>query len=191
MQLEHLHVLFGRERDVEMVDRFARRDLRRFVDRAEKRQPAVAEMIARRLVVDEADDLVAELAMFENLVGDEPSELAGSGDEDALQADARAPASLEHLAHELARRERQRDVQHEEDAPGSLRDFERAARSRRRGREIRLHVQRRDDAEHDREDAADEHGEEIVDARTSAPQAIQPLQVEAERHERRRQTAAR
>ena len=33
------------------------------------------------------------------------------------------------------------------------------------------------------EDAADEHGEEIVDARAAAAQPIEPLQVEAERHE--------
>ena len=44
--------------------------------RAEQRQPAVAEVIAGCAVVDEADDLIAELAMLEDLVGDEPAELA-------------------------------------------------------------------------------------------------------------------
>ena len=52
--------------------------------------------------------------------------------------------------------------------------------------EVGLHVQRRDDAEDDREDAADEDGEEVVDARAAAAQAVEALQVEAERHERRR-----
>ena len=33
------------------------------------------------------------------------------------------------------------------------------------------------------EDAADEHGEEVVDARAAAPQVIQPLDVERERQD--------
>ena len=36
-----------------------------------------------------------------------------------------------------------------------------------------------------REDAADEHGEEIVDARAAAPQPVEPLHLERERHEQR------
>ena len=96
--------------------------------RAEQRQAAVAEVIAGRAVVDEADDLIAELAVLEDLVGDQAAELAGAGDQNPLQADAGAPAALEHLAHELARREGQRDVQDEEDRPDHLRDLERAAR---------------------------------------------------------------
>ena len=54
---------------------------------------------------------------------------------------------------------------------------------RRVGREVRLHVQRGDDAEDDRQDAADEDGEEVVDPRAAAAQAIEALQVEAQRHE--------
>ena len=69
-------MLLGRQRDVEMIDRFALRDLGGLVDRAEQRQAAVAEVIAGRPVVDEADDLIAELAVLEDLVGDQASELA-------------------------------------------------------------------------------------------------------------------
>ena len=98
----------------------------RFVERAEQRKPAVAEVIAAGAVVDEADDLIAELAVLEDLVGDQPAELAGAGDQNPLEADAGAPAALEHLAHELARRERQRDVEHQENRPDRLRHFERA-----------------------------------------------------------------
>ena len=121
--------------------------------------------------------------MLENLVGDEAAELARAGDQNPLEADARAPAALEHLAHELARRERQRDVEDEEDAPDDLRHFEGAAILRGAGREVGLHVQRGDDAEDDGENAADEDGEEVVDARAAAPQAVEALQVEAERHQ--------
>ncbi len=142
-------------------------------------------MIAGRAIVDEADDLVAELAVLEDLVGDQPPELARAGDENALQADAGAPAALEHLAHQLARRERQDDVEDEEDRPDELRHLERAASRCGVAGEVGLHVQRRDDAEHDREDAADEDGEEVVDARAAAAQPVEALQVEAERHERR------
>ena len=84
---------------------------------AEQRQAAIAEMVAAGAIVDEADDLIAELAMLENLVGDHASEIAGAGDEDAPQPDARDPAPLERLAHELARQIAERDVEDEEDAP--------------------------------------------------------------------------
>ena len=60
-------------------------------------------MIAGGPVVEEPDDLEAELAVLEDLVGDELAEVAGAGDQHALQADARLPAALERLAHELAR----------------------------------------------------------------------------------------
>src|SRR5215470_7608170 len=38
-ELQHPHVLFGRQRHVEMVNRLARADFRRLVDRPEQRQP--------------------------------------------------------------------------------------------------------------------------------------------------------
>ena len=74
-QVDHLHVLLGRKRDVQVIDLFPRGDFRRLVDRAEQRQTAIAEMVAGP-IVDEADDLVAELAMFDDLVRDETAELA-------------------------------------------------------------------------------------------------------------------
>ena len=177
-------MLLGRQRDIQVVDRLARRDIRRFVDRAEQRQPAIAEVVAGCAVVDETDDLIAQLAVLENLVGDEPPEVARARDQDALEPDAGAPAALEHLAHQLARRERQADVQHQEDRPDRLRHLEGARRARRRTGEVDLHVERGHDAEQHGEDGADEHGEEVVDARSAAAQPVQALEVEAERHDR-------
>ena len=168
-----------------MIDRLARRNLGGVVDRAEQREAAIAEMIAGRAIVDEADDLVPELTAFENSVGDEASQLARSGDENPLEADAGAPAPLEDFAHDLARREGERDVQDQEDRPGGLRDFERAAIPRGGRGEVNLDVRRRHDAEDDGEDAPDEDGEEIVDARMAAAQAIQSLQLKADRNEHR------
>src|SRR4029077_17122351 len=118
------------------------------------------------------DDLIAELAVLEDLVRDEPAQLAGSRDENPLQPDPRAPAPLERFPYELARRVRQRDVQDQEEAPDDLRDLEDPFGLRRAAREIRLHVQRGDDAEDDGEDAADEDGEEVVHARSPAPQPV-------------------
>ena len=102
-QLDHAQVLFRRQRHVQVIDRFALGDLRRFVDRAEQRQPAVSEVIAGGAIVDEPDDLIAELAVLDDLVGDEAAQLAGSRNQDPLQTDAGAPPALEHVAHELAR----------------------------------------------------------------------------------------
>ena len=76
-------------------------DLGRVGQRAEQRQAAVAEVVAAGAIVDEADHLIAELAVLEHAVGDHAAQVAGAGDEDALQADAGAPPPLEQLAHAL------------------------------------------------------------------------------------------
>ena len=49
---------------------------------------------------------------------------------------------------------------------------------------VGLEVERAADAEDDREDRPDEHGEEIVDARAAAAQVIEPLGVERDRDDR-------
>ena len=53
-QAEHLHVLFERQRDVEVIDALAAQDLVGVAERAEQRQAAVADVIAGA-IVDEAD----------------------------------------------------------------------------------------------------------------------------------------
>jgi hypothetical protein len=184
-QAEHLDVFLEWKRDVQVIDAFALRHFARFGERAEKRQAAVAEVIAGGAIVDEADDLVAELAMFENLVGDQPPELARARDQDPLQSDAGLPPPLECKADGLARCEGEGDIQYEKDRPHRLRDFERAAIPHRVGHVVGLHVQRAEDAEDHRDHAADEHGEEIVDARAAAAQAIETLEPVRHRDERR------
>jgi hypothetical protein len=69
-------VLLGRQGDVKVIDALARGDVRGAVERAEEREAAIAKMIARRAVVHESHDLIAQLAMFDDLVGDDPSELS-------------------------------------------------------------------------------------------------------------------
>ena len=113
-QLQHAQVLLGRQRDIQVVDSLAHGDLARLVERPEQRQPAVTEQIAPGAVVDESDDVVAELAVFENLVGHQSPEFPRAGDQDALQPDARSPAALQQLAYDLSRREREHHVDYEE-----------------------------------------------------------------------------
>ncbi len=55
--------------------------------------------------------------------------------------------------------------------------------SLRAGDDVGLDVQGRHHAEEHGEDAADEDGEEVVNARSAAAQAIEALQEEAERHD--------
>ncbi len=110
--------------------------------RAEQRQAAVAQVIAAGAIVDEADHLIAELAVLKNLLGDDAAEVAGAGNQDALQSEARFPAPLEHLAHELARSERQRDVDHQEQGPDDARDLIRADGLFLGRRVVRVDVQR-------------------------------------------------
>ena len=99
-------------------------------------------MIAARAIVDEADDLIAELAMLEHLVRDHAAKLAGAGNQDAPQPDAGGPAPLERFAHELARQVAERDVEQQEDAPDRLRHLIRADRARVRN-DIGADIQRR------------------------------------------------
>ena len=166
-----------------MIDGFALRDFGGVVQCAEQREAAVADGVAAGAVVQEADNLVAELAVLENLVGDQPPQLAGTRDHDPFEADAGTPAPLERLAHDFARREREDDVDEQESSPDQLRDLVRPAILELVGDVVRLEIQRRDHAEHDRQDAADEDSEEIVHARAPTPQAIQPLHVERERYQ--------
>ena len=102
-QAEHLHVLFERQRDVEVIDALAADDLVGVAERAEQRQAAVADVIADGAIVDEAEQLEAELAVIEHLVRDHPAEIAGAGNQHPLEPDAGLPAPLERFAHQLAR----------------------------------------------------------------------------------------
>ena len=86
-----------------MIDPFALGDLGDLGQRAEQRQPAVADVIAAGAIVDEANHLEAELAVLEDAIGDHASEIAGAGNQNPLQADAGAPAALQQLADHGAR----------------------------------------------------------------------------------------
>ena len=182
-QVEQLGVLLERQRDVEVIDALALGDLGDLGQRAEQRQPAVADVIAAGAIVDEADDLIAELAVLEDAVGDHAAEIAGAGDQDALQADAGAPAALEQLAHRFARGVGEHHVEREEQPPDDLRDLVGALRPCRVGGVVGADVQRREDAEDHRQDAADQHGEEVVHARAAAAQPVDALQLEGERRQ--------
>jgi hypothetical protein len=171
-------MLFGGECDIQVIDTLAPDDLRRFVEGPEERQAAISKVIAGCPIVHEPDNLIPELPMLENLVRDEPAQLARSGDENLLEPDAGAPAAFQHLAHQLARGVGERHVEDQKHRPGQLRDLERRIR-----RDIGLHIQRRDDTEDDCQDAAHEHREEIVHARAAAPQPVEPLEKKPERHD--------
>ena len=67
--------------------------------------------------------------------------------------------------------------------PDQLRDLVGAAALDVVGDVVGLEIQRADHADDHREDAADQHVEEVVDARAAAPQAVEALQVEADRHD--------
>ena len=116
-QLEQLRVLLDRQRDVEVIDALGVGHLGDIGQLAEQRQPAIAEVIAAGAIVDEADDLVAELAVLQHAVGQHAAEIAGAGNQNALQPDAGAPPALEQLADRLARRVGEDDGQHRGTAP--------------------------------------------------------------------------
>ena len=182
---EHLDVLFERQGDVDVIDALLANDFAAIGQRPQERQAAIADVIAGA-VVEESDDLEAELAMLEQLVGDQPAEVAGARDQNLLEADAGAPATLERLPHELARRVGQDHVDDEEqqpDRPRNLVDTLCLRLGRKERRMVDLIVESADQAEDNGEDAADKDGEEIVDARAPAAEPVKALHLEGERHE--------
>ena len=120
-------------------------------------------MVAARTVVEEPDDLQAEVPVFEDSVGQQAPEFTRAGDEHPLEADARSPAALEELAHEFARAEGEQDVDCEKQRPHELRDFEDADLLQLVAEIVGLEIQGSPHAEHHGDDAADEDREEVVD----------------------------
>ena len=117
---EHFHVLLEGQRDVDMIDALGSDDVVGVGEHAEEGEPAISDVIAGRAIVDEADDLEAELAMLEHLVGDHAPEISGTGNQHALEADPRFPPPLEGFANDFAREIGQRDVGQEEEDPHPL-----------------------------------------------------------------------
>ena len=174
-------MLLERQRHVDVIDPFLPDDLVRFGERAEQRESAVPDVIARSPVVQEADDLESELAMLEDLVGDHLAEVARPRDQDALQADAGFPPVFERLADDLPRTVREGNVDRDEHRPAELRHLVDALVFQFLGQPVRLEIQGAEEAQDDRQNGADEDGEEVVDARPSAAQPIQALNVECRR----------
>ena len=188
-QLEQLRVLFDRQRDIEVIDALGMDDVGDIRQLAEQRQPAISQVVAAGAVVDEPDDLIAELAVLQHAVGQHPAEIAGAGNQNPLQPDAGAPSPLEQLTDRLARGIGERDGQHEKQPPDDLRDLVGAVRPVVRGGLVGLEVQRGEHAGDDHEDAADEHAEEVVDARAAASQPVDALEVEHDRRQQRDRAA--
>ena len=94
------------QRDVKLIDALASGHLAYLGERAKQREAAVAQTIAVRAIVHEAHHLIAELAMVQDAFGDHASHVTGPGDQNSLQPEAFAPATLQQLAHAFARRHR-------------------------------------------------------------------------------------
>ncbi len=82
-QREHLDVLFERQGDVDVIDAFLADDSRRHRPACRAAAGRDSRCGRRGAVVEEADDLEAELAMLEQLVGHEPAEVARAGNQHA------------------------------------------------------------------------------------------------------------
>jgi len=103
-----------------VVHAFPLGDLGDFRQRAEQRQAAVADVVAAGTIVEEPNDLITQLTMLEDAVRDDAAQIPGAGDEDPLQPDPGAPASLEQLTHRLSGRVGEHQVEDEEEAPHDL-----------------------------------------------------------------------
>src|SRR5687768_3873786 len=128
----------------------------------------MAGAFAAGLVGNQADDLTATRGQLANPARTNAAKSAGARNQHSAQANASQPAPLKRLTNELARQIPERDVAEQEDAPHRARDLEGPDVALGLGRVVRLEVQRRDNAEDDGKDAADQHVEEVVDARAAA-----------------------
>ena len=127
--------------------------------------------------------LKPELAMVEHLVRDHAAEIAGAGNQHALEPDAGLPPALERFAHQLAGQVGEQHVDDQEQRPADLRDLVDAGVLQVLRQVVGADDQGAEHAEHDRQDAADEDREEVVEPRAAAAQAIEPLHVEGDRHQ--------
>ena len=178
-------MLLERECHVEVVHSLAPHDVRRLLQATEQRKAAIPQVITASAIVEEPDDLVAELAVLEDFIGHHPSKLPGAGNQNSTKSDARNPAALERFAHQFARQIRENNVENKKDRPAPLRNLIRAERSLSVRRVVGADIQGDHHSEHDRDDAADENVEEVVDARSPASQPVQPLQLEGQRDDDR------
>ncbi len=174
-EVEHLDVLVERQRHVQVVDVFLPQNLRSVVEGPQQWQASITEMIAARPVVDETDHLITELAMLKDFFGNHASQIPCAGNQDPLQADAGFPSPLENFPDQLARAERQHDVDDEEQRPDDAGDLIRADRLFLGRGVIRVHIQRGHDAENDCDNGTDENQEEVVHPGPAAAQAIDAL----------------
>ena len=140
-------------------------------------------MIAAGAIVDEADGLISKLTVLQDAVGHHAPKVAGARNKDTLQADAGAPPAFQQLPHRFARGVGKDDIEAKKQRPDELRHFVRAAGFRLFGRVVRLHVQGGDHAQDDGQDAADEDGKEIVDARAAAAEPVGALDLKGERRQ--------
>ena len=69
-------MLVERQRDIQMVDPFALRDLADLAERAEQRQAAVADVVTPRAVVHESDDLVTQFPVLQDAVRHEAAKVS-------------------------------------------------------------------------------------------------------------------
>src|SRR5262245_44665940 len=178
-------MLVERQGDVQVIDPLPLRDIADFGERAEERKTAIPDVIAARPIVHETDDLISELAMLQDSIRDHPSKIPRAGNQDSLETDAGAPPMLEQGAHQPTRTVREQHVAGQEHSPDELRNLVRAVRLVDIGDVIGLDVQRRADAEDNREDAADEDGEEIVHARSAATEPVYALKLKGDRRQHR------
>ena len=74
----------------------------RLAQRAEERQPAIADMVAGRAVIEEPNHLESEFPVFEHLVRDKLAKIGGTDNQHSFQPDSGLPAPFERFANELA-----------------------------------------------------------------------------------------
>ena len=172
-------MLVERQGDVELVDLLAFQDVAHLGERPQQRQPSIALAVAGA-VVDEADDAVAELAMMEHLVHDVTGDVAGSRDENPLEAHTLAPLPLQRGPDRGAGRISEDRAEHQEQRPHHPGHFVHTLVLQRGGDEVGLEDERSHEAEHDGYQSADEHREEVVDPGSDALVAVGSVHPETE-----------
>ena len=133
---EDLLVRLERQGEEDLIDALRREHLLGLARGAEHGHAADHRSRLAGIVVEEADDLEAHLAVGEDLGGDLAPQQAGADDQDALQVVAGAAHPPQHRARHHARGGDQHEVDQREEAEEGAAVGEVLVAARRRGRPV-------------------------------------------------------
>jgi hypothetical protein len=179
-ELEDLLVRLERQGEEHLIDTLRREHVFRLSRGAEHRHAADHRPLLAGIVVEEADDLEAHLAVGEDLGRDLAAEQPRAHHQDALQVVPGAPHAAQHRARTHAGGGDQDEIDEGEEAEEGAAVGEVLVAAGRRGRAVPGDQHRE---QHRGQEDREDDGEHLVDAAPPPPALVEAVEVEDHRPE--------